>query len=174
MENNKESDKNLNMSKFYAHNQELLELIEMWEPKLSALSEDVIVMRRNSQNRNIKQIVGHMVDSASNNTHRIVHLQYQPTPFVFPDYANFGNNDRWIAIQDYQTEHWTNLIQLWKYTNLHIIHVINHVNEEKLDNQWISAKGETVSLKTMIIDYLRHVQLHLGEIEELLKPNSET
>jgi hypothetical protein len=115
-----------------------------------------------------------MVDSASNNTHRIVHLQYQPTPFVFPDYANFGNNDRWIAIQDYQTENWTNLIQLWKYTNLHIIHVINHVNEEKLDNQWISAKGETLSLKTMIIDYLRHVQLHLGEIEELLKPNSET
>jgi len=158
----------MNMKEFHANNQELLDLIEMWEPKLLALSENVVTLRRNNQNRNIKQIVGHLVDSASNNTHRMVHLQYQSSPFEFPNYASFGNNDRWIAIQDYQTEIWKNLVQLWKYTNLHIVHVINNVNEDKLDNQWISAKDETISLKTMIIDYLRHVKLHLGEIEELI------
>ena len=157
------------MKEFQANNQELLDLIEIWEPKLLALSDVVVVMRRNSQNRNIKQILGHLVDSVSNNTHRIVHLQYQPSPFAFPDYANLGNNDRWIAIQDYQTENWMNLVQLWKYANLHIIHVISHVNEEKIDSQWISAKGETISLKTMTISYLQHVKLHLSEIEELLK-----
>ena len=159
------------MNEFQVNNQKIIDLINAWVPKLSALSEDVITGRRNIQNRNIRQILGHMVDSASNNTHRIVHLQYQPTPFVFPDYANFGNNDRWIAIQDYQTENWTNLIQLWKYTNFHIVHVIKHVDEKKLDNLWISAKGENISLKKMIIDYLQHIQLHLGEIEELLQPN---
>jgi hypothetical protein len=42
------------------------------------------------------------------------------------------------------------------------------VNEEKFDNQWISAKGENISLKNMIVDYLGHVKLHLAEIEELL------
>jgi hypothetical protein len=112
--------------------------------------------------------VGHLVDSASNNTHRIVHLQYQLTPFAFPCYASFGNNDRWIAIQNYESENWMNLVQLLKYVNLHIIHVINQVNEEKLDSQWISANGEFVFLKDMIIDYLRHFKLHLGEIEELI------
>ena len=157
------------MKEFQTNNQELLDLIDLWEPKLVALSENEIIERRNSQNRNIKQIVGHLVDSASNNTHRMVHLQYQPSPFTFPDYANFGNNDRWIAIQDYQTENWMNLVQLWKYANLHIVHVINNVNEDKLDNQWISAKDETISLKTMIISYLQHVELHLSEIEELSK-----
>jgi len=156
------------MSEFQENNQKLLDLIEIWAPRLSALHEDVIVERRNCQNRNIKQILGHLVDSASNNTHRIIHLQYQSSPFAFPDYANFGSNDRWIAIQDYQTENWKNLVQLWKYINLHIVHVINRVDEDKLDNQWMSAKGETISLKTMIIDYLRHVKLHLGEIEELI------
>ena len=159
------------MNEFQTNNQELLDLIGVWEPKLSALGENDITARRNSQNRNIKQIVGHLVDSASNNTHRIIHLQYQPSPLAFPDYANFGNNDRWIAIQNYESENWINLVQLWKYTNLHIIHVINHVNEDKLDNQWISAKGEYISLKKMIVDYLRHVKLHLGEIEELIKDN---
>ena len=156
------------MKEFQTNNQELLDLIAIWEPKLLALNEDDVVTRRNSQNRSIKQIVGHLVDSASNNTHRMVHLQYQPSPFEFPNYASYGNNDRWIAIQDYQTENWTNLVQLWKYTNLHIVHVINRVNKDKLDNQWISAKGETISLKTMIMDYLRHFKLHLGEIEELI------
>ena len=157
------------MNEFSINNQELLNLIETWEPIFLALDENDVTVHRNSQNRNIKQIVGHMVDSASNNTHRIVHLQYQPSPYMFPDYANFGNNDRWIAIQNYQSENWTNLVKLWKYANLHIIHVINNVNEDKLNNQWISATGENISLKNMIIDYLQHVKLHLAEIQELMK-----
>ena len=157
------------MNEFKAINQELLNLIEVWEPRFSMLSEKDVTARRNSQNRNIKQIVGHMVDSASNNTHRIIHLQYQPSPFAFPCYASFGNNDRWIAIQNYESENWTNLVQLWKYINLHIIHIINNVNKDKLDNQWISGKGENISLRSIIIHYLQHFKLHLGEIEELLK-----
>ena len=156
------------MNEFKTNNQELLSLIEVWEPKLSAISEDILTTRKNTQNRTIKQIVGHMIDSASNNTHRIVHLQYQPSPLIFPDYANFGNNDRWIAIQDYQNGKWADLIQLWKYANIHIVHIIDHVNPEKLENEWISALGNKVSLKAMIIDYLPHFKLHINQIDELI------
>lgn len=112
-----------------------------------------------------------MVDSASNNTHRIIHLQNQASPLIFPDYANLGNNDKWIAIQNYQYEKWEDLVQLWKYSNYHIVHVINNVNMEKLDSVWISALNENVSLKEMILDYLRHFKLHLNEIDDLIKNN---
>jgi hypothetical protein len=156
------------MNEFKSIIQELLNLINEWEPKLLALPEEVITERRNSQNRTIKQIVGHMVDSASNNTHRIVHLQYQQSPLVFPDYANLGNNDRWIAIQNYQDEEWKNLVQLWKYTNIHIVHVIQNINTEKLDNVWISALNEKISLKAMVVDFPRHFKLHCDEINELI------
>ena len=156
------------MNEFEKNNRELLDLIEEWEPKLSALSDDVISNRQNSQNRTIRQITGHMVDSASNNTHRIVHMQYQPSPLIFPDYANLGNNDRWIAIQNYQVENWHDLVQLWKYSNIHIVHVIRNVNPGKLDNEWITALNKNVSLKAMILDYLRHFKLHLSEIDELI------
>jgi hypothetical protein len=156
------------MKEFMTNNQELLRLIEEWEPILSQLSEDIQTKRRNSQNRTIKQIVGHMIDSASNNTHRIIHLQYQASPLIFPDYANLGNNDRWIAIQNYQEENWLNLVQLWKYSNLHIVHVINNVSIDNLDNVWISALNDTISLKDMIEDYLRHIRLHLSEINDLI------
>jgi hypothetical protein len=156
------------MNEFSNNNQELIRLVDEWEPKLSQLPEDILIKRKNSQNRTIKQIVGHMVDSASNNTHRIIHLQYQASPLIFPDYANLGNNDRWIAIQNYQHEKWEDLVNLWKYSNYHIVHVINNVDMNKLDNIWISALNSPVSLKAMIIDYLRHFKLHLSEIDDLI------
>ncbi len=151
--------------------QEITALVLEWEPILAGLSHEVIAERRNSQDRTIKQITGHMIDSASNNTHRIIHLQYQPSPLIFPDYAHHGNNDRWIAIQQYQQENWGDLVQLWKYANLHIAHVIRNVKEDKLNHEWISALHERVSLKAMIVDYPRHLLLHLNEIEELIKKN---
>ena len=156
------------MNEFNANNQDILSLIDEWEPKLLTISEDFLSNKHNNQNRTIKQIVGHMIDSASNNTHRIVHLQYQPSPLIFPDYANLGNNDKWISIQNYKNEEWYNLVQLWKYSNIHVVHVINNVNIGKLDNEWITALGKNVSLKAMIIDYLRHFKLHLSEIDELI------
>lgn len=156
------------MVEFELNNKELLRLVNEWELRLLSLPEEVIGNRRNIQNRTIKQIVGHMVDSASNNTHRIIHLQYNMSPLIYPDYANLGNNDRWIAIQNYQNENWENLVQLWKYSNLHIAHVIDNVNPEKQNNEWISALQQQVSLKAMILDYLSHFKLHLNEIEDLI------
>jgi len=156
------------MNEFESISQELESLIKEWEPKLFALGIDVITERHNTQNRTVKQIVGHLVDSASNNTHRIVHLQYQESPLIFPDYANLGNNDRWISIQNYQNENWDSLVQLWKYSNIHIAHVIRNVNAEKLENEWISALNQNVSLKAMIVDFPRHFKLHLNEINELI------
>ncbi len=151
--------------------QGLLNLIEEWEPKLLGISNDIITERRNSQNRTIKQIVGHMIDSASNNIHRIVHLQYQKSPLKFPNYATNGNNDRWIAIQNYQDEDWNNMVNLWKYCNWHIVHVIKNVDSSKLENQWYYSEERLISLKEGIIDYLRHFKLHLDEIDELIKKN---
>lgn len=132
------------MVQFETSNQTILQLLEAWEPRLLALSEETISNRKNGQNRSIRQILGHLVDSASNNIHRIIHLQYRENPCSFPNYATNGNNDRWIAIQDYEHENWHQLVQLWKYTNLHLIHVIRHVDPGKLGNQWISSETKLI------------------------------
>lgn len=142
--------------------------IKELETKLSLLLEDVIYNPKNAQNRSIKQIVGHMVDSASNNTHRVVHLQYQKSPLEFPNYATYENNDKWIGIQNYQHENWENLLQLWKYSHLHFIHIIQNVDINKLDAKWLSDENQLVSLKDMIEDFPRHFELHVKEIEELI------
>lgn len=157
------------MNNFEPSCQTILHLLEQWEPRLNSLSEDTISNYLNKQKRSIRQILGHLIDSASNNTHRIVHLQYRESPMQFPNYATNGNNDRWISIQNYQTENWQDLIQLWKYSNRHIVHVIRHVNEEKLDHQWQSSESKQISLRENIEGYLPHLMLHLNEIEELIE-----
>lgn len=157
------------MNQFASISQELVSLVGEWENILEKLSRETYTKKLNSQKRSIKQILGHMVDSASNNTHRVIHLQYQPSPLIFPDYANFGNNDRWIAIQNYQDENWHDLVKLWRYINLHFAHVILNIQEDRLQNKWTTAKGENVTLEEMVVDFPRHFKLHLAEIDELMK-----
>jgi hypothetical protein len=156
------------MNQFEASCQTILALLETWEPRFLNLSEEIISTRPNSQNRTIRQILGHLCDSASNNTHRIVHLQYRENPMSFPNYATNGNNDRWIAIQDYQHENWETIVKLWKYLNIHLVHVIRNVNLEKLDNQWLSGDSKFISLQENIDAYLPHLELHLNEIDLLM------
>lgn len=110
----------------------IAKVIETEERLLNDLSVEVVTQRINKQNRTIKQILGHLIDSASNNHQRMVRLQYSKDLLFFPDYRQ--DNDLWIALQDYQNADWANLIQLWKFYNLHIIHVIHSVDVTKLDN----------------------------------------
>lgn len=77
---------------------EILTIVEDEEQVLRRLSEDVITTRFNYQNRSIKMLIGHLIDSARNNHQRMVRLQYTPRcghsmpntemgMLVFPDYT---------------------------------------------------------------------------------------
>ncbi len=145
---------------------EIFRIIEKWETKLIALPDNQITENRNSQNRNIKQILGHLIDSASNNHQRIVRLQYTHI-LNFPDYQK--QNDKWIAIQDYENENWENLVSFWKYYNLHMIHIIRNVSDKMLDHTWTDGEGNHVTLREIIKGYLEHLKLHMKEIQELIK-----
>ena len=86
--------------------------------------------------------------------------------FSFP--ITVQDNDLWIALQDYQHTDWNNLIQLWKFFNLHIIQVIKSVDQTKLDSYWCDFEGTKITLKEMIEGYLDHLNLHIQEIHELI------
>lgn len=141
------------------------EVVDREVPILQNIPEPVLTERRNSQHRTIKQLLGHLVDSAANNHQRMVRLQYNPH-LVFPDYTQ--DNDRWISLQDYQHADWSDLIQLWKYYNLHIIQVIRSVDMSALENDWQDFEGNRVTLHQMIEGYLGHLHLHIDQIKELM------
>lgn len=156
---------------------EILEIVGREEPVLRSLPGDVIAGRFNGQGRSIKMLLGHLIDSASNNHQRMVRLQYAPRcghsmpgtdmgMLVFPDYTQ--DNDLWIGLQDYQNEDWDQIVSLWKFFNLHIAQVIRAADETKLDNYWLDYEGNRVTLRAMIEGYTEHVRLHIGQIHELI------
>jgi hypothetical protein len=61
------------------------------------------------------------------------------------------------------------MIQLWKYSLIHFCHVINNIDDSKLDNEWIAGPDKRITLNTMIVDFPRHLKLHLEEINELIQ-----
>lgn len=144
----------------------IYKIVETWDGILMNLPINEIGEKKNKQSRTIKQLLGHLVDSASNNHQRIVRLQYNQY-LEFPDYRQ--NNDLWIVVQDYQHADWINLVQLWKFYNLHIIQIIKVVDQTKLNNYWNDFEGNKVSLFDMIEGYLIHLNLHINEIQELIE-----
>ena len=52
---------------------EVRQIVGKEEKILSALPEDVVSGRFNKQNRNIKMLLGHMIDSAGDNQLRLVY-----------------------------------------------------------------------------------------------------
>lgn len=144
----------------------IIDLTDKWSSLLANLPEEVLMNKRNWQNRTIKEVVGHLVDSATNNHHRIVRLQNNNI-LVFPDFRQ--HNDMWIALEDYQNEDWDDLIQLWKYYNRHIVYIIKSLNFDKIENYWYNFEGTKITLEQIVEGYLWHLELHLKEIEVVLE-----
>lgn len=140
-------------------------VVKTWKPKLSELSKSTITTRRNSQNRSIKQILGHLIDSASNNHQRLVRLQYNTT-LAFPDYKQ--DDEAWVNLQDYQGASWKNMLQLWKAYNLHLTKIVSAVDQSKLNNSWKNYDGGTRTLQQVIEGYYDHIILHLNEIQDII------
>ncbi|MDO4510527.1 MAG: DinB family protein [Bacteroidales bacterium] len=157
---------------------EIHQVVEREAEWLLSLSEEAVTTPRNSQGRTVKMLVGHLIDSASNNHQRIVRLQYAPRcghsmpgtemgMLTFPDYTQ--DNDLWIALQDYQHEPWPLLVSLFRLYNLHIAHIIGCVDRTKAQNYWLDYEGHRVTLHQMICGYCDHLRLHTGQMHELVE-----
>lgn len=117
-----------------------------------------------------KEIIGHLIDSASNNHQRFVRAQFTDD-LVFDGYEQEG----WIRVQNYQGEAWLELIQLWKLYNQHILHLMSLVPEEtrmklryKHNLHQIASdslsEDEPVTLDWFMRDYVDHMKKHLKQV----------
>jgi len=117
-----------------------------------------------------KEIIGHLIDSASNNHQRFVRAQFSDD-LIFAGYEQEG----WVRVQNYQGESWAELVQFWKLYNQHILHVMSLVPEEtrrklryKHNLHQIASdtlsESEPVTLEWFMRDYVDHMKKHLGQI----------
>jgi len=111
----------------------------------------------------LREMVGHLIDSASNNHQRIVRLQHETT-LVFPRY----DPEQWKSAEKINSLEWKTLVSLWKHYNDFILHIIGQVDQNALGNVWL-MNDKPLSLEDLIADYYSHIQIHLNMFEDRVK-----
>lgn len=109
-----------------------------------------------------KELLGHLIDSASNNLRRLIVGQYEQGTKIIYD------QDKWVAYQNYQGMNVEDVKTLWKLVNHQIAEVIGSIPQSKLDNTCDTGigKAEVHSLVYFIEDYIVHLKYHLNQITD--------
>ena len=144
--------------------------IEAATPQLLQISEGQSEATLSAEGWSSKQTIGHLIDSAANNHARFVLAQLKDD-LLFPGYEQDG----WVRVQQYQKASWPQLVELWRAYNLHLLHVMSCVPQEKLTNQCTQhslqtiafetvSEKEPVTLEYLMKDYVVHLKHHLNQI----------
>ena len=133
--------------------------------QLRTLDANLVTHRPSRDRWTIKEVVGHLIDSAANNHQRFVRAQFVD-PLVFPNY----HQNEWVGCQGYDDVEWDRLLDLWLCYNLHLAHVIRHIPAAALKVCCVIGDSESVTLRFLIDDYVVHLKHHLAKVSERIHP----
>lgn len=120
------------------------------------------------------QILGHLVDSASNNHQRFVRVRWQDD-LLFVGY----DQDAWVVAQDYASARWSEVVALWASYNRHLARLMTglpvsvrsrvHTRHNLHELAWRTVgEGQGVTLDWFLEDYVGHLRHHLRQIDGIL------
>jgi len=132
-------------------------LCDIIPPLLSAIDEPAFSEKPAPGKWSKKQIIGHLVDSASNNHHRFVRAQFEEDPEIT------YNQDKWNEFGYYQQIDGQLIIALWLAYNKLLLELIRRIPSEKLQRT-CSANGKSQTLAFLIDDYVSHMEHHLQQV----------
>src|ERR1041384_6361917 len=128
-------------------------------PSLRSVSIEKFHFKPSPARWSKKEILGHLVDSAQNNIRRFVVAQYDERPKIV------YNQDKWVAIVNYQHYNLPDLISLWYLLNKHICQVLKSMPLEMAKRQ--SETEELHTLEWLAQDYIKHLLHHLHQVLDL-------
>lgn len=138
--------------------------------ELKLISELEAGQRSNPGKWSPKEIIGHLIDSASNNHGRFVKAQFKED-LIFPGYEQ----EKWVITQNYQGADWHFLIDLWRNYNLHLANVMQQIPRSVSTKKRIKHNLHQIAWKTVpentavtldyfMNDYVGHLKHHLRQV----------
>jgi len=117
-----------------------------------------------------KQVIGHLIDSASNNHQRFVRANFTDD-LIFAGY----DQEKWVLLGDYANAPWSSLLTLWREFNLQIARVMDATPASVRDLlrtrhnlhqvAWSSVpEDQPATLGYFMSDYIDHLEHHLAQI----------
>lgn len=124
---------------------------------LSEIDDEKMSLKLGPEKWSQKEILGHLIDSATNNHQRFVRGQFEIEPEIV------YNQNEWNKFNFYQEIESSQIISFWTVYNKHMLEVIKRIPAENLDKK-IKIGEELVSLEFLIIDYVKHIEHHLVQL----------
>ena len=146
-------------------------------PALQSISDTEAARPRAPGKWSRREIVGHLIDSASNNHQRFVRAQFIDD-LICPTY----DQDAWVRVQRYADAPWGELVSLWALYNRQLARVMDAVPREMRERPrarhnldrvafHLLSASEPATLEYFMQDYVVHLEHHLAQILELLETN---
>jgi hypothetical protein len=105
-----------------------------------------------------KEILGHLIDSATNNHQRFVRVQFEEIPFII------YNQDNWNLFSHHQDIPGSHVITFWEQYNRYLLEIIKRIPANLLQRKCRTNESSDVTLQWLIEDYVVHMEHHLHEI----------
>jgi hypothetical protein len=105
-----------------------------------------------------KEIIGHLIDSATNNHHRFIRAQFEHVPKIVYD------QNKWNAAGFYQEMHSHQIISFWTAYNRQLIELIKRIPQHILMNEVDTGGESNRTLEFLITDYVSHLEHHLRQV----------
>lgn len=137
--------------------QRLTYIVSIAPQLLKAIDEDKMSLKISADKWSKKEILGHLIDSATNNHQRFVRAQFENI-----SHKSYDQNN-WNAFNHYQELDNEHIIDFWALYNRQLIEVIQRIPNEKLKSH-VQVDENIVTLALLIDDYLAHLEHHLKQI----------
>jgi hypothetical protein len=138
---------------------QLLRVVDSAEGILRLVSAEESNQKKLAGGWSRRQVLGHLIDSATNNHQRFVRASLEGS-LEFPAYDPNG----WPRVERPEEADWPLLITLWASYNRYLAHVIARLPAAKLEVICKIGQNEPVTLKFLAEDYLQHMTHHLRQI----------
>lgn len=124
---------------------------------LMQISEEKMSEKPLSNKWSKKEILGHLIDSATNNHHRFIRGQFEDSPEISYDQS------QWNKFGFYQEIDSLQIIRFFTIYNIQLLEIIKRMPSKNFSNQ-IKIADSVLTLETIIINYVDHLEHHLKQI----------
>jgi hypothetical protein len=128
-------------------------------PLLRKIGEKEASFKADAKRWSFKEIIGHLIDSASNNHQKFIRTMERDKLDFVP-----YKQDNWVRLQQYKSYDWMELLELFEVYNKHIAHVMKYTRPSVLEHKITIDGAGPFTLEFIMSDYVEHLRHHLKAI----------
>lgn len=144
------------MKKLYIDRLE--KLINKIPDLLFQIDENEFCLKPSPDKWSKKEILGHLIDSATNNHQRFIRAQYEDKPLIVYEQNQWNKFNFYSEIESKQ------IIEFWTIYNKHLLEIMKRIPNENLLKECKTNDGKMFTLEFFMNDYVEHLEYHLQQI----------